>query len=147
MADPDVRRAGPDDAPDAARLLDAFNVEFGEPTPGPQALATRVAELVGAGEAEVLLSGDGSDGVLVLRLRPSLWAAALDAYVEELYVRPAVRRLGHGRALLGAALDIAREAGAVRIELFTGRQDRPARALYESFGFVHDDDIYYAREL
>jgi hypothetical protein len=38
-----VRPAGPADAEDVGRLLDTFNREFGDPTPGPERLAARVA--------------------------------------------------------------------------------------------------------
>jgi ribosomal protein S18 acetylase RimI-like enzyme len=142
-----VRHAQVSDAAEAGRLLDAFNREFGEPTPGAEAVARRVAALLEADEAVVLLAGDGPDAVLVLRLRPALWAEGLDAYVEELYVVPEARRRGHGRALMQAAIAVARTRGAVRIELFTGDDDLPARALYESLGLVHDGELYYGGDV
>jgi ribosomal protein S18 acetylase RimI-like enzyme len=142
-----VRHATPDDADHAGRLLHEFNASVEMPTPGAEAMARRLRELVEAGEAIVLLAGDGPDGVLVLRLRPALWSDGLDAYVEELYVAPAARRRGLGRALLEAAIGLARDRGAVHIDLFTGEDDRPARALYERLGFTSDRDLYYAREL
>jgi ribosomal protein S18 acetylase RimI-like enzyme len=142
-----VRRAEAADLGGAGRLLHEFNASVEMPTPGPEAMARRLRELHAAGEAIVLLAGDGPDGVLVLRLRPALWSDGLDAYVEELYVAPAARRRGLGRALLEAAMDVARDRGAVHIDLFTGEDDRPARALYQRLGFSCDGDLYYAREL
>ena len=77
------RLATPADAPAIARLLHAFNLEYGDDTPGPEALAARMAELIAADEADVLLAGDGPDGLAVLRFRPSIWttgpAGASDA--------------------------------------------------------------------
>jgi ribosomal protein S18 acetylase RimI-like enzyme len=142
-----ARLATSDDAGAAGRLLHEFNASVQMPTPGAEAMARRVCELLEAGEAIVLLAGDGPDGVLVLRLRPALWSDGLDAYVEELYVAPQARRHGLGRALLEAAMEAARERGAVYIDLYTGEDDRPARALYERMGFRYDGDLYYAREL
>ena len=142
-----TRRAGPGDEVAAGRLLHEFNTSEEMPTPGPEAMARRVRALLDAGEATVLLAGDGPDGVLVLRLRPSLWAEGLDAYLEELYVVPAARRRGHGRALVEEAMRIARDAGAVRIDLGTGEDDLPARALYEALGFTCDRDLWYGRDL
>jgi ribosomal protein S18 acetylase RimI-like enzyme len=142
-----VRRAGPGDEHAAGRLLHEFNASEDMPTPGAAAMARRVRELADAGEAIVLLAGDGPDGVLVLRLRPSLWAQGLDAYLEELFVVPHARRRGHGRALVEEAIRIARAAGAVRMDLGTGEDDAPARALYESLGFTCERDLWYGRDL
>jgi ribosomal protein S18 acetylase RimI-like enzyme len=145
-----VRTATPEDAPAVARLLHDFNTEFATPTPGVAVLAERMAELIGAGEAGVLLVGEEL-GLAVLRLRPALWSRSLDAYLEELYVVPARRGEGLGRALLEATMDAAREAGAERIELGTSSGDTAARGLYESAGFTNLEDgetmLFYERDL
>ena len=99
-----VRRAGPDDAATAARLLHEFNLEFDSPTPGVRALTDRLTELLQSGDVALLLAGHGPDGIAVLRFRPALWREGLDAYLEELYVVPSLRGGGIGRALLDAVL-------------------------------------------
>lgn len=148
-----VRRAGPDDAADVGRLLDAFNAEFDEPTPGPEFLAGRVAELIEAGEITVLLAGDGPDGLAVIRLRPTLFSDRNEAYLEELYVAPELRGSGRGQALLEMTIEVARQAGCDRIDIATGETDTAARALYERFGFRNTEGpngppmLYYEREL
>lgn len=151
-----ARRATSGDAADVARLLHAFNTEFGSTTPGESFLEQRVSDLVGSEEITVMLVGDGPEGVAVLRFRPALWANGLDAHLEELYVVPERRGQGLGRALLDAAIDAAREAGAVRIDLGTEEADTAARALYESSGFTNFDVdvggrggqmLFYEREL
>ncbi len=144
---PTARPAGSGDADAIGHLLHEFNASAGYPTPGPAFLARRAAELIAGGEAVVLLAGDPPDGLLVLRMRPSLWADGLDAYLEELYVVPAARRRGLGRALVLAAMDLARAAGAVRMDLGTGEDDTEARALYASLGFACDGDLFYGRDL
>ena len=131
-----VRRAGLGDARDVARLLHDFNTEFDDPTPGLEALTARIHQLLSEGEITVLLGGEGPDGLALVRLRPSLWGASLDAYLEELFVAPPQRGKGIGRALLEAAIGAAREAGAGRMELGTSEDDIAARALYESCGFT-----------
>lgn len=52
-----------------------------------------------------------------------------------MYVRPASRNAGIGRLLLNAVLDIAREHVEL-IQLSVVRENRPARRLYESAGFL-----------
>jgi ribosomal protein S18 acetylase RimI-like enzyme len=52
-----------------------------------------------------------------------------------MYVRSNSRNLGVGRLLLSAVLDVARE-NVELIQLSVVRENRPARRLYESAGFL-----------
>ena len=149
-----IRLAGAADAPAFGRLLHAFNVEFGDPTPDADVIAERAAPLIESGEVTVLLAGEEPDGFAELRFRPSLYTGVLDAYLEELYVVPERRGRGLGRALLEAAMDHARERGAAHIDLGTSEDDVAARALYESAGFTNREGrpdgprmLYYERDL
>jgi ribosomal protein S18 acetylase RimI-like enzyme len=146
-----VRRGESADADAIARLLHDFNTEYDEPTPGPAALAARMRELLDAGDTAVLLAGDGPDGLAVLRFRPSIWTAGLECYLAELYVVPALRGHGRGRALLEAAIALARETGADSMDLGTSEDDTAARALYERLGFTNregrpDGPVMYVYE-
>jgi GNAT superfamily N-acetyltransferase len=150
----DVRVAEPGDAEAIGRLLHDFNVEFGEPTPGADVMASRVRRLLEAGEITVLLAGGEPHGLALLRFRPSLWSDLLDAYLEELYVVPARRGQGRGRALMEAAIELARRRGAGDMHLGTSEADVAARALYESLGFSNREggpdgpiQYFYEREL
>lgn len=157
MADalaPPVRRASIADAPDVARLLHDFNLEFSDPTPGVAVLTDRVERLLGDGEAVIALVGDGPDGLAVLRFRRAIFTEGLDVYLEEFYVAPDKRGRGLGRALLDAAMELAREEGADRIELGTNEDDAAARAVYEAAGFTNRDGgpdgplmLFYERDL
>jgi len=138
---PTIRRAMDADADAVARLLDAFNREFDEPSPGTQVLAERVRTLLAQEQMVALLVGPGPNGVAVLRFRPALWTPGLDCYLEELYVEPQNRGQGLGRALMGAAIERARRAGADEIHLGTSEADVAARALYESLGFSNNDGV------
>ena len=130
-----VRRADPDDASVIGRLLYDFNREFDEPTPEPAALAERLRQLIEVGDTLVLLGGDGPDGLAVLRFRAAIWSAGLECYLAELYVRPASRGQGVGRALVEAALSQARLRGADTMDIGVDEPDLVARRLYESLGF------------
>jgi ribosomal protein S18 acetylase RimI-like enzyme len=146
-----VRRATAEDAPAIGRMLHDFNSEFDEPTPGPDALAERVRELQARRNFVVLLAGTGPDGLAILCFRPSIWSTSLECYVAELYVRPARRRQGLGRALMVEALALARAKGADYIDLGTSEDDVAARALYESLGFSNresrpDGPVMYVYE-
>jgi GNAT superfamily N-acetyltransferase len=149
-----VRSAELADAETVGQLLHDFNSEFDEFTPGPRALAERVRQLLAAGEITVLLGGAKPHGLAVLRFRPAIWTDALDCYLEELYVVPDRRGQGLGRALMKAAIELAREKGATHMNLGTGEDDVAARGLYESLGFSNREgrpdgpiNYFYEREL
>jgi ribosomal protein S18 acetylase RimI-like enzyme len=153
-SDADVRRATPGDADAVARLLRDFQLEFDEPSPDADVLAERYAELIRNREMTVLLIGDAPDGFAQLRYRPTVYSAGLYAYLEELYVVPALRARGLGKKLLQASLETARGEGATYMELGTSETDTAARALYESFGFTNREGgpdgpvmLFYEREL
>jgi len=149
-----VRRADVADAETIGRLLHDFNSEFDDPTPGPRVLARRLERLLAAGEVAVLLGGAEPHGLAVLRFRPAIWTEGLDCYLEELYVVPDRRGRGLGRALMEAAMELARREGATHMDLGTNEDDVAARALYESLGFDNREgkpdgpvNYFYEREL
>ncbi|HEY8624677.1 MAG TPA: GNAT family N-acetyltransferase [Solirubrobacteraceae bacterium] len=155
-----VRLAESSDAEIIGQLLDDFNREYDDPTPGPPALAERMRELVTGEETAVLLADGapnrdqrGADGLAVLRFRPGIWSTALECYLAELYVVPDRRGQGTGRALMEAAIELARARGADHMDLGTGEDDVAARALYESLGFDNHERpggpiaYFYQRDL
>ena len=102
----------------------------------------------------MLVGGDQPDGLAVLRFRDALWDDGLECYLAELYVVPAKRGHGLGRALMNAAIDFARARGATYMDLNAAETDVAARALYESLGFSRTEgkpggpiNYYYEREL
>jgi ribosomal protein S18 acetylase RimI-like enzyme len=126
-----VRRATQEDAPAIGRML----AELGGSVTAPEPLADRIAELQARRNFVVLLAGTGPDGLAILRFRPSIWTAAQECYLAELYVRPSRRRNGLGRALLLEALSVARAKGAERIELEIAADEVAGKSLGESLGF------------
>jgi ribosomal protein S18 acetylase RimI-like enzyme len=149
-----VREATEADADVVGRLLHDFNREFDDPAPDPAQLATRIRELLTDGDTVVLVAGAEPAGVAVLRLRKSIWSRALECYLAELYVVPAQRGEGIGRALMEAAIEFARARGADYMDLGTAETDVAARRLYESLGFDNHEgkpggpvNYYYEREL
>lgn len=141
----------------AARLLHDFNVEYDEPAPPPDQLAVRLGELVEGDQVVVLLARahltDAAIGVAVMRLQPSLWSRAQEAYLAELYVIPTRRGQGYGRELISEAMKVARERGADYAFLITSEHDRHAQRLYEAAGFRRTEGeggplmLAYEREL
>lgn len=135
---PQARAARPDDAALLARFLHDFNTEFEEASPGPGVLEPRVRGFIEGGVKTYLLGGPGPDGFAQFSFNASVWSDDPVGLLEELYVVPAERGKGVGRALMTEFVRVARERGAAGLEVITGETDTAARALYESFGFRND---------
>lgn len=60
--------------------------------------------------------------------------------IKRMYIEPAYRKGGLGRALLESALNLARDKGFSRLLLDTRRDLKAANALYERFGFKDTKD-------
>lgn len=123
----------------AAQLLHDFNVEYHEPTPLPDQLATRLAELIGSRHITVLLAHEpetgAAVGTAVLRIQPSVWNSAHEVYLAELYVVPGQRRRGYGRELITDVIRVGREQAANYALVVTTEDDHLAQRLYEAAGF------------
>jgi ribosomal protein S18 acetylase RimI-like enzyme len=131
----EVRLAALADAPSAfASTFDAeaqFTDELwggraGGGAAGPD-LATFLAER--DGEVVGLVSGYHPDPAPTTVELVSMWIA------------PAARRAGVGRALVAALVDWAADSGASAVELWVTRGNDAAQRLYEGTGFRTTDDV------
>ena len=130
--------AQPHEAEAVATLLVAFRDHMGSDWPSENAFLASVERLLEDRDTEYLRAApDGSPpaGVLQLRFRFSVWQAAPDAWLEDLFVAPGARRAGLGDALVKLALERAQARGARRIELDCNEHNARALALYERHGF------------
>lgn len=131
--------AQPDEAEVVAALLVEFRDHLGSDWPSDNAFLATVERLLEDRDSEFLLATPDDDsppaGVLQLRFRLSIWKAAPDAWLEDLFVRDSARRAGVGDALVALAVERAGERGAKRIELDTNELNAAALALYERHGF------------
>ena len=131
--------AGPDEAEDVARLMIGFRDHYGRSEPPDQAFRAGVARLIADAGTEYLLAASSDDaaagGVCQLRYRHSVWTAAEDCWLEDLFVDETARRAGLGEALVECAIGRARARGCRRIELDVSQSNGAAWALYERMGF------------
>ena len=141
MSDTSVWVAEPSEAQTVARLLVAFRNDLGYDWPSDNAFLAGVEKLIEdrKGTAYLLGSPDPDSppaGVAQLRFRHGLWRAGPDCLLEDLFVEPAARGAGLGRAMTEFAMAYARdERGARRMELDVNEANTAALELYESLGF------------
>jgi GNAT superfamily N-acetyltransferase len=86
--------------------------------------------------AEVLLALEEDEpvGFAVYFYNFSTWLGRPGLYLEDLFVRPAVRGKGYGRALLGRLAQIAQERGCGRMEWAVLDWNDPAIQFYRKLG-------------
>ncbi|HOJ83863.1 MAG TPA: GNAT family N-acetyltransferase [Bacillota bacterium] len=72
----------------------------------------------------------------------STWNDYWYGHIEDLIVAPEFRRRGVARHLLSKIKDVGAQAGLGRLELLVLNDNRPARRLYEKFGFTTDSVAY-----
>jgi GNAT superfamily N-acetyltransferase len=153
MSSPAPRAATPSDAETVARLLDAFNREYHEPTPGPEVLTTRLHALLAGSDVIAFLAGDPAVAVVLLTLRPNVWYDGPIVLVDELYVAPEVRGRGFGSALMVAVESLTRERGGRLVEIAVDGADTDAHRFYERHGYTATDagqdqpSFYYHRSV
>jgi GNAT superfamily N-acetyltransferase len=131
--------AQPHEAEAVAALLVGFRDHMGSSWPSENAFLASVERLLEDRDTEFLLATPDDDappaGVLQLRFRFSVWKAAPDAWLEDLFVAADARRAGIGDALVALAIERALARGARRIELDCNEGNAGALALYERHGF------------
>jgi GNAT superfamily N-acetyltransferase len=131
--------AAVDEAEPVASLLVAFRDWYRRDWPSHNAFLASVERLIEDPATDYLLGTRDDDsppvGVAQLRYRFSVWTAADDCWLEDLFVLESERGAGVGSALIELALDRARDRGCRRIELDTNEDNTPALALYHRFGF------------
>lgn len=138
-----VRPAQLRDLDQAAPLFDAYRQFYRLPPDLAVAHAFLSARLERR-ESVLLLAESDATLCGFAQLYPSFCslAAAPILVLYDLFVAPAARRRGVGRALLQASRRHAQACGAVRLELATARGNAPAQALYESEGWLRDEEFY-----
>ena len=86
--------------------------------------------------AEVLLALDAGEpaGFALFFHNFSTWMGRRGLYLEDLFVRPALRGKGYGRALLVRLAQVARERGCGRMEWAVLDWNEPAIQFYRKLG-------------
>jgi GNAT superfamily N-acetyltransferase len=144
MTSVQVTRATVDDIETVAPLFDAYRQFYEQPSDldGARAFLT---ERLGRGESVIFLAllDDGTPAGFT-QLYPIFSSTSMQRawLLNDLFVAPAARRAGVGRALLERAHAFARETNSKELMLQTAVDNFPAQRLYESLGWQRDNDFY-----
>jgi ribosomal protein S18 acetylase RimI-like enzyme len=99
------------------------------------------------GHVLVATIDDATGGVAVLSFLFTLEHGGPAAWLDELYVDPALRGRGIGARLVDAALAVARTRGCVALDLEVEAGHDAAERLYERLGFHRHRRVRWARRL
>lgn len=97
-------------------------------------------------DSVILLAVDDDDNYLgFTQLYPSFSSVSMRRIwiLNDLYVHPDARKMGVGRFLLEQAKQFGIEHGALRLELATEIINTSAQSLYESLGWLQDEEFYH----
>jgi GNAT superfamily N-acetyltransferase len=126
---------------DIPELIDLLAVLFSieqDFSPDPEMQRRGLAALLASSTGHIAIARDTNSravGMATVQLVISTAEGAPSAWIEDVVVREDFRGQGLGRALLDAALDWARNQGAVRAQLLADLDNAPALAFYDRVGW------------
>lgn len=92
------------------------------------------------GAAWIVVHDSEPAGYVVLTVRFSMEYGGLDAFIDDLFVRPGHRRQGLARAALDALFDECRRRQVLAVHVEVGADNIAAKSLYSSYGLKLGDD-------
>jgi GNAT superfamily N-acetyltransferase len=135
-----IRRATVDDLDLIVPLFDAYRQFYRQPS-DPDLARSFLSDRFRHEQSVIFLALDPDGSALgFTQLYPSFSSGlARPIFIlNDLYVITAARRRNVGRRLLETAAEFGRQSGAARLALSTALDNAPARALYESSGWLQD---------
>ncbi len=133
-----VRAGRPGDEPAVAALAAALNAEEENERTDLFTPGTVARDFLGDRPAGLLLVAEAPDGTLIgyatAHMTYETNYAERGLYIGDLYVAPAHRRRGVGRALMAAAAAAGRERGAAHLWWTARPANAEARAFYRRLG-------------
>lgn len=138
-SDLQIREATSADLERIAPLFDAYREFYRQASDLPRARSFVRARL-DREDSVILVALDQSEAVGFTQLYPSFSSVSMARIfiLNDLFVSPEARSNGVGSALLAAAADFGRQAGACRLALTTETTNTVAQSVYERMGWVRD---------
>lgn len=132
-----ITLATPADAPKALPLVAAFHAEYGIDMTD-EARADAIAPLLeGSPLGAVWLFGPtmAPTGYVIITFGWSMEMGGMDAFVDELYIRPPVRKRGIASEVLAAIAGSLSDVGVKALHLEVDREDEATQRLYSRAHF------------
>ena len=137
-----ARKATLEDMPALVDLMQEFYAEANYPLDRQWATASFSALLKddSRGAAWIIFHDSEPAGYVVLTIRFSMEYGGLDAFIDDLFIRPSYRRQGLGRAALKALFNECERRNVLAVHVEVGHDNVAAKALYLSYGLELQGD-------
>ena len=137
-----VRRATQADLQQLAVLFDEYRQFYGASSQ-PELSYTFLKQRFENQESVIFIhiKDDVITGFILLYLGFSSVACSTYYILDDVYVTPSYRRQGAARQLIDTAILFARHENALRLSLETQKNNYQSHKLYESMGFIKDDEF------
>lgn len=141
-----IRRASPADLELLVPLFDGYRQFYRKPS-DPASARAFLADRLRNGDSIIFLAFLGADPAPTgfTQLYPMLSSVSIGRalLLNDLFVSPAGRGHGVGRALIERAVELGRETGALYLELATEVTNQTAQRLYEAAGWRRETAFYH----
>ena len=134
-----VRQATLADVALLVPLFDAYRQFYRHPSE-PERARRFLLERLEQDQSAIFMAFEGAAAIGFTQLYPSFSSGAMARIfiLNDLFVTPEARRRGAGVALIEAAAQYGRQAGALRLTLSTELANTTARSVYERMGWKRD---------
>ncbi|UMQ58256.1 GNAT family N-acetyltransferase [Leptospira interrogans] len=139
-----IKEASLLDLPEITKLFDEYR-QFYKQKSDLKGAEKFIEERILKQESKIYLLMDGSTCCGFTQLYPIFTSLSMKRawILNDLFVRLEHRKKGGGKALIEKTAELARETRAKYIQLSTAFDNRIAQKLYESIGFVKDEEFVY----
>ncbi len=140
-----IKKIAIEELDDLVTLFDQYMVFYKQPS-APEKYREYLAERINNNEATVFIAYGQDDNRpigFVLNYH-SFSSVSLGKVVilNDLFVTSENRRKGLGDKLIDCSINLAKQTGAIRVDLGTAKDNYSAQALYERIGFVQDTEYF-----
>ncbi|EMO40366.1 GNAT family N-acetyltransferase [Leptospira noguchii] len=139
-----IKEAFISDLSETAKLFDEYR-QFYKQKSDFKGAEKFIEERILKQESKIYLLMDGNTYCGFTQLYPIFTSLSMKRawILNDLFVRPKYRKKGGGRALIEETTKFARDTGAKYIQLSTAFDNHTAQKLYESIGFIKDEEFFY----
>lgn len=129
---------------EVSKLFDQYRISY-KSSSDFEAATKFLQERFQNGDSIIFVASNDGRIVGFTQLYPSFSSVSMKRVwiLNDLFVDENCRRNGVAKLLISSAENFARETGAVRIILATQVSNVAAQALYESRGYVKDEEFYH----
>jgi len=138
-----IKQATLDDLNEITELLSQYLL-FYQREKTKEAINAFIRERFEKSESIIFLAIDASNNdraIGLTQLYPMFSTLSLGKVwiLNDLYINHDYRKSGLGKKLIDAAVTFAKDSGAIRLDLKTEPENKPAKNLYEKYGFSYDE--------